>query len=84
MTAVILFENEGPTGGIWLAKNEHGGFETLEPEHLQPGAEIRNEAPAGYMHFCVTKLLDDGKFEAVQIIPKGNDTRHNFQLLIEA
>ena len=46
MTAVMLFENEGPTDGIWLAKNEHDGFENLEPEHLQPSAEIRNEAPA--------------------------------------
>jgi hypothetical protein len=84
MTAVILFENGGPTDGTWLAKNEHGGFETLEPEHLQPGAEIRNEAPTGYSHFRITKILDDNEFEAVQIIPEGNDETYNFHLLIEA
>ena len=84
MTAVILFENDGPTDATWLAKNEHGGFETLELEHLQPGAEIRNEAPSGYTHFRITKVLDDGKFEAVQIMPEGNDATYNFQLLIEA
>ena len=84
MAAGILFDNEGPTDGIWLAKNELGGFETLEPEDLQLGAEIRNEAPAGYSHFRITKVLDDGKFEAVQITPKGNGETHNFQLLIEA
>ena len=84
MTVIILFEDEEPTGGTWLAKNEHGGFETLEPEHLQPGAEIRNEAPAGYITFRITKVLDDGKFEAVQIVPEGNGETHNFQLLIEA
>ena len=84
MTVVILFENEGPADGTWLAKNEHGGFETLEPEDLQPGAEIRNEAPPDTAHFRITKVLDDGKFEAVQIMPEGNGETHKFQLLIEA
>src|SRR3954453_20226171 len=37
-----------------------------DPCTTLPGAEIRNEAPSGYMHFRVTKVLDDGKFEAVQ------------------
>ena len=67
-----------------VGQNEHGSFDILEPELLQAGAEIRNDAPAGYSHFRITKVLDDGKFEAVQIVPKGNGETHNFQLLIEA
>jgi hypothetical protein len=84
MAVAVFFESNEPTSGIWLARNEHGGFETLEPEHLKDGAEIRNEAPAGYSHFRITKVLDDGRFKAVQVVPDGNTETYNFQLLIEA